>query len=178
MLVFALLGLVFLVLGLGFALATLVPGTFGLPSDGEAPLTFGILALTFVPIGLVFSAVGIVAAAGMRRERRLARIGLPGHALVHSATDTGVTVNGNPRVRLELEVEVPGRSPYRVSRSVTVPRLAVGAVTAGGSLPVRVDPQDPESLAVDWTRAGAPVVASQSGMTGAAAPGILPARGL
>jgi hypothetical protein len=178
MIVFAFLGLVFLVLGIGFALATLVPGSFGLPLDGEALLTFGILALTFVPIGLVFSAVGLVAAAGARRERRLARIGLPGHALVHSATDTGVTVNGNPRVRLDLEVQVPGRSPYRLTRSVTVPRLAVGAVTPGGSLPVRVDPEQPESLSVDWSRAGAPLVASQTGMTGSAAPGIMPARGL
>ncbi len=161
MILFTLLGLIFLVLGLGMAVATFLPGAFGLPTEEGALLGLGITALTFVPVGLVFSAIGLVSAANARREARLGRLGLPGRATIEAVSDTGVTVNDNPMVKLELQVSISGRSPYRVSRRATVPRLAAGLVTPGASVPVRVDPEDPDELRIEWnglSPAGGPVV--------------------
>ncbi|MFB9877275.1 hypothetical protein ACFFMN_04965 [Planobispora siamensis] len=80
-------------------------------------------------------------------------------AVVISMTDTGVTVNGLPLVAFELEVHRDGAVPYRLAHRETLPRLLVGAVLPGALLSVRIDPDAPHRVAVDWSRApgyGAP----------------------
>ena len=52
---------------------------------------------------------------------------------------------------LDLEVHVGGRAPYRVSNQYIVPASA--KLGQGVRLPVKVDPNDPAKVAIDWQRA-------------------------
>lgn len=52
---------------------------------------------------------------------------------------------------IELEVHVSGRQPYRVSNDYLVPASA--SIGAGVTLPIKVDPNDPAKIAIDWERA-------------------------
>lgn len=52
---------------------------------------------------------------------------------------------------LDLEVSVPGRQAYRVTNSFMVPASA--SLGQGVTLPVKVDPNDPAKIAIDWDSA-------------------------
>jgi len=52
---------------------------------------------------------------------------------------------------LDLEVNVSGRQAYRVANSFMVPASA--SLGAGVTLPVKVDPNDPAKIAIDWDSA-------------------------
>jgi hypothetical protein len=52
---------------------------------------------------------------------------------------------------LDLEVHVGGRAPYRVANQYIVPASA--KLGQGVRLPVKVDPNDPAKVAIDWQRA-------------------------
>ncbi len=52
---------------------------------------------------------------------------------------------------LDLEVSVPGRQAYRVANSFMVPASA--SLGQGVTLPVKVDPNDPAKIAIDWDSA-------------------------
>jgi hypothetical protein len=49
---------------------------------------------------------------------------------------------------LDLEVHVSGRAPYRVANQYIVPASA--PLGQGVTLPVKVDPNDPAKIAIDW----------------------------
>lgn len=52
---------------------------------------------------------------------------------------------------IDLEVRLPGRDPYRIANQYLVPSSATLGI--GVSLPVKVDPDDPAKIAIDWDRA-------------------------
>ena len=54
---------------------------------------------------------------------------------------------------IELEVHVSGRQPYRVNNQYMVPNGAT--IGQGVTLPIRVDPDDPAKIAIDWESAAA-----------------------
>jgi len=49
---------------------------------------------------------------------------------------------------IELEVHISGRQPYRVNNQYLVP--ATATLGPGVTLPIRVDPEDPAKIAIDW----------------------------
>jgi hypothetical protein len=50
-----------------------------------------------------------------------------------------------------MEVHVSGRQPYRVNNQYMVP--AGATLGQGVSLPIKVDPNDPAKIAIDWESA-------------------------
>ena len=52
---------------------------------------------------------------------------------------------------IDLEVHVSGRRPYRVNNQYMVP--AGATLGEGVTLPIRVDPNDPSKIAIDWESA-------------------------
>jgi hypothetical protein len=54
------------------------------------------------------------------------------------------------RVKLALRVTVAGRAPYSVKTKLPVPMMEFTKLGVGGSVPVLVDPADPEHLEIDW----------------------------
>jgi hypothetical protein len=52
---------------------------------------------------------------------------------------------------IDLEVHVSGRRPYRVNNMYLVP--AGATIGQGVTLPIKVDPNDPSKIAIDWDSA-------------------------
>jgi hypothetical protein len=83
-----------------------------------------------------------------RRVQHLMANGLVGQATITELDHTGSSVNGNPQVRIALEVTMDGGPPYAASVTQVISRLAVANFAPGATVPVRVDPDDPEQLIV------------------------------
>lgn len=100
----------------------------------------GLAAGGLVILGML---VGSVWFAHRRLER--ARNGRPAMATVISASDTGVMVNNQPRLRLELEIApTDGSPPYRVTTRRVVGYSGLASVRPGSQLLVSVDRRKPE----------------------------------
>jgi hypothetical protein len=84
--------------------------------------------------------------ASGERDRILAT-GLSGQAVVvaHGTPERGAQWFN---MDIDLEVHVGGRRPYRVNNMYMVP--AGATIGEGVTLPIRVDPDDPSKIAIDW----------------------------
>jgi hypothetical protein len=80
--------------------------------------------------------------------QRLMATGRQGTATVTAIRDTGLTVNENPQVELDLQVTVDGAAPYAVTHRQVVSRVAIPAFQPGATVPVRVDPADAHTILI------------------------------
>lgn len=111
-------------------------------------LTSGILVLA----GLVVLLFAIRMARSVAKRRRLLDTGVAGVARLVSATQTSTTLNGQPYIKMTLEITVPGNPPYTVERGEFVPVLLLSRLTSGQPLPVKVDPARRSDLAILWNQ--------------------------
>ena len=76
--------------------------------------------------------------------------GIAGKAII---VGTGTPARGAQwfNLDIDLEVNIPGRQPYRVNNQFMVPASAT--LGQGVSLPVKVDQNDPAKIAIDWDSA-------------------------
>lgn len=148
--IFTIVGIVLAVAGAFFAFVAFLTPVSDNPLDfsrESAP----ILALVFLPMGIVFALVGWYTARLSSNRQKLMQQGLAGQATILSVVETGVYINERPVARLEMSINLPGRAPYTVQHSEVIPLIALGMITPGSSLPVAVDPTDPQKLAIDWS---------------------------
>jgi hypothetical protein len=84
-------------------------------------------------------------------QDELLSTGLPGKAIIR---DMGTPERGAMwfNLTLDLEVHPSTREPYRVANEYLVPQAANLGI--GVELPVRIDPDDPAKIAIDWDNAG------------------------
>lgn len=119
-------------------------------------LTGGILGL--VGLGLIW--FGLRSGAKADEADRIASTGIPGQATIVGLTQTGVFLNDNPQVGLDLMVTIPGRQPYASHRKEFIPLILLGRLANGATLPVKVDPADPSRVVIVWEQpAAAPFAA-------------------
>jgi hypothetical protein len=59
-------------------------------------------------------------------------------------------LNNNPVTVLDLSIRVDGHPAYEVRHRETVPQIAIGRLTNGETLPVRVNPDKPSDFIVAW----------------------------
>jgi hypothetical protein len=86
-------------------------------------------------------------------RRKLLSSGVAGEALVMGAAPTGTIINGvNYVVKFQLRVQIPGREPYDVEAKDTIPITAMGAISPGTTVQVKVDPAKPSAVAIDWSQ--------------------------
>ncbi len=116
-------------------------------TDYSIYMTIGIV-LVSVCCGLVITVAAIAVPIVIMRKKRqqteeLAAVGTQGEAKVLSMTDTGMRINDNPRVTLELEITMPMRPPYKVTKTMTVPMIRLAQVQVGEVVGVMVDMSDP-----------------------------------
>lgn len=147
-------------------------------SVGWAPKLLGearyeaIMATYAVQVAAVVSAAGMFLTGmyfllrpvfdvfkGMRARATLRAVGRPGRATVLSLGGPSgggtVTVNDQPLLSLTLEVDDGfGSSPYVVAFDTVVPRYAVPHIQPGETVPVKIDPNDRQRVAVDWGAMG------------------------
>jgi hypothetical protein len=105
-------------------------------------LPIGIISFTFVI--LWFTIFG-----PMVRNRRILKTGEPGTAKVLRMFETGVTVNDNPMVRLEVEVTPARGSSYITMTKVLVSRLNPMVYGPGTLVAVKIDPRDSMRVVID-----------------------------
>lgn len=90
--------------------------------------------------------------ADMAKQQALLATGTPGTATIKGFTDTGMIVNYNPQVVLAVSVEIEGKPAYDAQVTTSVPQMHIPLVQPGNKIGVKVDPGDPNTIAIDWTR--------------------------
>jgi hypothetical protein len=91
--------------------------------------------------------LGDLAADGQRAQYLMTN-GRQGSATIQAIRDTGMTINDNPTVELELSVSIGDDAVYGVTHKQTIARIAIPSFQPGATVPVRVDPADPHSLVI------------------------------
>jgi hypothetical protein len=79
--------------------------------------------------------------------------GQPATAVIKAVRETGISLQNGMYVMLEfnLEINFAAGSPYQVACRSTVPRISMSMVGLGKIVAVRVDPANPNHVAIDWT---------------------------
>lgn len=137
-----------ILLGVGAILAIALGGV---PFAGGAMvMTGGVMAL----VGIVLIVIGIVVGRRAAATDMLLATGTPGTAAITGLTQTGMYVNENPQIRMQLLVSLPGQTPYATQHTEIVPLILLGRLNSGAPLQVRVDPMNLNRVAVDWGASG------------------------
>lgn len=89
--------------------------------------------------------------ADMAKQQALLATGTAGTATVKGFTDTGMIVNYNPQVVLDVTVDCDGKS-YDAKVTTSVPQMHIPLVQPGNKIGVKVDPADANNIAIDWMR--------------------------
>ena len=76
--------------------------------------------------------------------------GVDATATITAARQTGTQMNFNPVIELDLLVMMPSGVPMPVTRQETVAQLHLARCQVGGNLRVKVEPNNPNSLWIDW----------------------------
>lgn len=76
--------------------------------------------------------------------------GTPATATISSAQPTGAMINFSPSYQVELLVMTPGRPPMPVTRTEIIPPLYLSRAIPGQVVAVRVMPNDPNDIYIDW----------------------------
>jgi hypothetical protein len=124
----------------------------GLTNDilrGGFTLTAAFLGLTGIGLFLW----GRRWAKGYKDAQRLRTSGVPGQATIQGMRQTGVYLNEQPQIELNLQVQTQMHGPYQVTVREYVPLMLLGTLSSGRPLPVKVDPADPQKLVIEWERA-------------------------
>lgn len=79
------------------------------------------------------------------------RTGTPAKAKILNIQTNGSGMNDNPRIQFDLEIVVEGRAPYKLHTDFMVSKIRLPAIQPGEEIEVRVDPNDPNSIAPDET---------------------------
>ncbi|MFN2544293.1 MAG: DUF3592 domain-containing protein [Actinomycetota bacterium] len=138
--------LFWIIAGAGF----LVAGFMTKGVLGGAKPTFLTIGGIWVAVGIFLRVLGRGMTRGYQKREQLRATGIPGQARIVSMTQTGMLVNDQPQVELEMEVTAGGRPPYRVTRKEIVPLIALGRLSNGQALPVKIDRADPQNIAIEW----------------------------
>jgi hypothetical protein len=91
--------------------------------------------------------LGSMQAEGQKAQHLMAN-GRVASATITAVRDTGMTINDNPTVELDLSVVLDGADPYAVTHRQTISRIAIPSFQPGATVPVRVDPADRSSLMI------------------------------
>ena len=103
----------------------------------------------------------IAAVADDRGEREILKKGTPARAVAKGFTQP---VPGDRfALQIPLEIHPAGGEPYEVNYVFTAARMKA-AITVGMEIPVKVDPNDPQRVAVQWDAQQAAIAAAGGDM--------------
>ncbi|MFN0274930.1 MAG: hypothetical protein ACKVPJ_04240 [Chitinophagales bacterium] len=123
---------------------------------GAAVLITGILTLIEIRFGLtallLTVAVAFVGYWFFFRpaviESTIMKDGEPAMAIIMNVTDTGITINHNPRLKLKLEIRHQNKVPYEVEVKHNVEKETLHMFQSGRTLNVKIDSSDPKKIAI------------------------------
>ena len=126
----------------------------GLTADDKALTDDGYnLRWFFFLMGTGFLVIPLAASFGIliwmmvkrKRIEELVATGTQGTAVVLDLSDTGVTINDDPRVKLRLEIHIPNYQPYQAQKTVTLPLIYMSQVQTGSTINILADPEQPNN---------------------------------
>jgi hypothetical protein len=117
-------------------------------------LGLGITGFTFAIICVSLLCTLVIVAAGIaipvyfyrnqrQRAEALMKVGTQGEATILSLQDTGMRINDDPRVTMQLEIQMPYGAPYQLTKTVTIPLIRLSQIQVGSKVQVMVDMSDP-----------------------------------
>lgn len=114
------------------------------------------LIFTFAILGFVGYMVYVKLIKPSQNAKRILQTGMPGKAKVLLLAETGVTINNAPQVLLTLEVTPDStRRPYQVQTKQVISIVHIPQFQPGAKLLVRIDPNDPNQVAIAGVDTGA-----------------------
>jgi hypothetical protein len=111
---------------------------------------------------------------GYAEAQRIKTTGVAGSARILGMRQTGVYMNEQPQIELNLEVTTSMQGPYQVVMKEYVPLMLLGTLSSGQPLPVKVDPANPNNVIIEWenalsgTMGGTPAMAAPANMPASA----------
>ena len=117
-----------------------------LTDDGYNLKTF------FFFMGAAFLVIPLATSLGiliwlLAKRKRIAELvatGKQGTAVILDLSDTGMTINDDPRVKLLLEIHIPNYQPYKARKTVTLPLIYMSQVQTGATIQILADPEQPD----------------------------------
>ena len=113
----------------------------------------GVVLTGILVCGSILFTLAITAAAigipiylmrnNQKRVQELMKTGTQGEATILSLKDTGTRINDDPRVTVTLDIRMPNRPPYQVTKTLTIPLINLSQVQTGSVVAVLVDLTDP-----------------------------------
>jgi hypothetical protein len=89
-----------------------------------------------------------------REKKRILAEGIPGTARILASSATGqMDDQGRPIHQMTLQIEIEGRAPVMGPALAGVPQERADQLEVGDSVPVKADPNNPSSIAIDWDNA-------------------------
>lgn len=106
------------------------------------------LASAALPIGILYFIYKAMEKQAAVR-RRMQEVGIPAQALVLSLSETGLLINNQPQVRLQLQVLPPDGEAYEATLTQTISMLQAPRLQPGSTVAVLIDPDAPQHILLD-----------------------------
>lgn len=88
--------------------------------------------------------------AQQTQAANMALTGTPAKASIVSVVQTGAMVNFQPTMQIELNVFPDGQPPYPANVTQVVEQPYLGKAMAGQQVAVKIDPENRETVWIDW----------------------------
>ncbi len=91
--------------------------------------------------------------AQQTQAANIASTGADATAMISGVTQTGAMVNFQPTLQIDLTVMPDGLPPYPATVTQVVEQVFLPKAVAGASVPIKVDPENPGSIWINWAAA-------------------------
>jgi len=91
--------------------------------------------------------------AQQTQAANIAATGVDATAMISGVAQTGAMINMQPTLQLDLTVMPDGLPPYPAQVTQVVEQIYLGKAVAGASVPIKVDPENPGSIWINWAAA-------------------------
>lgn len=91
--------------------------------------------------------------AQQTQAANIAATGVDATAMISAVAQTGAMINMQPTLKLDLTVLPDGLPPYPASVTQVVEQIYLSKAVTGQSVPIKVDPNDPGSIWINWAAA-------------------------
>ena len=106
--------------------------------------------LTLVATFIIGAVIIVWARKAFGPNKKLLQSGIPARGTILRVWQTGTLVNNQPQIGLTLQIDGhPMAGSYQTETKVVIPMIAIPQFQPGAVLPVKVDPTNPQKIALD-----------------------------
>jgi hypothetical protein len=104
-----------------------------------------------LPLAVLAAGCGVVdTMSGLSVAKDLQNTGIPAQAEILAISETGMSINDDPVIRIDVQVRPANGQPYAATiKRLLVSRLEIPQYQPGKVIGVRFDPKDPSRVSVD-----------------------------